>query len=181
VDLGPWEKVPQHGRASGIGICLAAFKEAQKYFTDRQWDSEKTCTVDPQVDLKKILAEGIKSGERSLEHRIPQDGSQAIETKEMPIDAALSLLLLFNPGLNNNQEAAILNAMEPLIGSYGIRRMPNRVDLFMGQNHNTNHKEGSIWGVDGPSHEAAQWTMFDPILANYHYQRYLASEGDISC
>ena len=173
-DLGPWEKVNGVGRACSVGICLAAFKEARKYFADRDWNFQGTCHVHPGVDLRAIINESISKGEEALKKRIPMDGRLAVESDEQAEDAALSFLFLFNPGLAPEQEAAILGTITSLIGPFGIRRMPDSADLFMGENHNLND---GIWGIDHPQHKAAQWTLFDPILAAHFYKKFTKSDG----
>lgn len=176
-DVGTWESFPTTKRASSVGICNAAFKEAKKYFEDRSWESEKIITVNPNVDLKRILEEGIKCGEATLNERIPSDGKPATETNEIPSDSALALLLLFNPGLNEQQERAILRRVYEQMGEYGIRRMGDLQDSFMGENYALNPHGQGKWSAIYPDHKAAQWTLFDPILATYYYRKYIESGG----
>ncbi|GEM_PF-3094479 len=178
IDVGPWESFPAHKRASSVGICLAAFKEAKKYFDDRGWELEKTITVNSNVNLKQILEEGIRNGEAVINERIPSDGKLAVETDQIPSDSALALLLLLNPGLNEAQENAILQRVYENIGEYGIRRMGDEIDAFMGENYALNPNGRGKWSVIYPGHKAAQWTLFDPILATHYYRKFIKSGGN---
>lgn len=176
-DLGAWEKEMGNKRASSVGLCLSAFQEAKKYFESKGWNPNQTFKVNAGVDIKRIIEEGIKNGEATISERIPSDGRPAVETDAIQKDSALAFLLLFNPNLNKKQEEAILNTVYELMGDYGFKRMPDNVDAFMGEDH-TDNPHGGIWSdLNKPNHSAAQWTLFDPILAGYYYKRYTDSEG----
>ena len=177
TDVGPWESVPANKRASSVGMCLAALKEAKKYFDNRSWNPEKIIKVSQGVNLRQIIDKGIENGEAVINERIPSDGRPATETNEIPSDSALAFLLLFNPGLNEAQENAILQRVYENMGEYGIRRMDDQIDAFMGENYALNPNGQGKWSMLHPEHKAAQWTLFDPILATHYYKKYLKSDG----
>lgn len=172
IDKGPWEKVDGHRRASSIGICLAAFKEAKKYFERNGWDREKVINIHPNVDLKKMLEDGIKYGDEALAYRIPSDGRKAVETNEIPNDSALAFLLLINPGLSEVQETAILKTLYGLMGEVGFKRMEDHIDTYMGMNYADNPDGLGKWSAPTPDHKAAEWTLFDHILAIHFYRKF---------
>lgn len=178
TDVGPWENKSGRKRASSVNLCLAAFKEAKKYFESKDWNPNETITVNPNVNLKQIIDEAIKNGDAIKNERIPLDGSSAIETDEIPCDSALAFSLLFDPGLNEAQQDAIVQRLIENMGEYGIKRMPDELDAFFGENFASNPNGQGKWSVIYPGHKAAQWTLFDPILAVHFYRRYLKSGGE---
>ncbi len=177
TDVGPWESRPANKRASSVGMCLAALKEAKKYFDNRNWDPEKIIKISHSVNLRQIIDKGIENGEAVINERVPSDGRPAIETNDIPSDSALAFLLLFNPELNEAQENAILQRVYENMGEYGIRRMGDQIDAFMGENYALNPNGQGKWSIIHSEHKAAQWTLFDPILATHYYKKYLKSEG----
>ena len=177
TDVGPWENKPGRKRASSVNLCLAAFKEAKKYFESKSWNPNETIAVNPNVNLKQIIEEGIEKGDAVKNERIPSDGKPAVETDEIPCDSALALSLLFDPGLNEIQQDAIVKRLIENMGEYGIRRMPDELDAFFGENFASNPNGDGKWSVIYPGHKAAQWTLFDPILAVHYYRKYLKSDG----
>ncbi|OGI20253.1 MAG: hypothetical protein A3B68_05370 [Candidatus Melainabacteria bacterium RIFCSPHIGHO2_02_FULL_34_12] len=177
TDIGPWEYKTGKKRASSVSLCLAAFKEAKQYFESKGWNPNETITVNPNVNLKQIIDDAIEKGDAIKNERIPLDGSPAVETNEIPCDSALAFSLLFDPGLNEAQQDAIVQRLIENMGEYGIRRMPDELDAFFGENFASNPNGQGKWSVIYPGHKAAQWTLFDPILAAHFYGRYLKSGG----
>lgn len=178
VDVGSWEDFKGHKRASSIGICLSAFKEAYKYFQTRNWNSIKVWN---ESLLKSELENGIKHGEIVLKERIPNDRNRkAVETDYFPSDAALTFLLYpFNPGLTEEQEKAIINTLNDNTGEVGIRRRhPDWNDNYVGMDYIYNPKSEGIYSDTSlPGYKAAQWTLFDPLIAAYYYKKFSDSNG----
>jgi len=175
-DVGPWEDLRGYKRASSIGACLAAFKEAKKYFDN----NPGSIKVWNEAILKKEIENAIFNGETALKIRIPEDGREAIETDTHPFqyhDAALILLLYpFNPGLSKVQEEAILKTiLNHRIGEVGISRRD--CDSYVGMNYPYYpDKEGIYSDISQEDYKPAEWS-FDPLLAAYCYKRFVISDG----
>lgn len=177
-DVGPWEDYRGYKRASSLGICLAAFKEAHKYLEKHKWNSIKIWN---ESELKREIENGIMNGSYALKERIPEDGREAIETDTHSFqlyDSALTLLLYpCNPSLSEMQEKAILKTLyNHRMGEIGFTRRDS--DNYVGMNYIYNHRgEGIYSNMDVSGYEAAQWSIFDPLLASYHYKKYVNSSG----
>lgn len=178
-DVGPWEDYSGYKRASSLGICLAAFKEAKKYFDTRDWNS---IAIWDKSKLKSELENGVLNGERALKERVPEDGREAIETDTnwfQKYDSALIFLLFpFNPGLSEAQEKAILKTLyEHRMGEVGFSRRDN--DNYLGMDYPYyEHSQGIYSNTFAHAYKAAEWTLFDPLLAAYYYKKYVNSEGN---
>ena len=170
IDSGTWEDWPGWKRGTSIGICLAAFKEAQRYFNSFGWDS--LTTHDRIGSLAEAMNSGRAYGQATLNGRLP------VEIDESRSDAAQAFLLYpFNPGLTTQQENAILDEIyNNRIGEVGVTR--RHVDYFQGQDYpfNPDHRAQGIFSAPSNEHKNAQWTLIDPILAAYYYNKYSMSD-----
>lgn len=177
-DVGPWEDYSGYKRASSLGICLAAFKEAKNYFENRDWNS---ISIWDKSKLKAELENGIINGEHALRERVPEDGREAIETDTnwfQKHDSALIFLLYpFNPNLSPLQEKAILKTVyEHRMGEVGFSRRDN--DNYVGMDYPYNdYSEGIYSNTFAHDYKAAEWTLFDPLLAAFYYKKYVDSKG----
>ncbi len=169
-DVGPWEDIYAYKRASSIGICLSAAKEAKKYFTENGYNS---INIYDQHSFKLELDNLIKNCTKALEERIPHDGREAIECNGFPSDAALTFLLYpYNPGLSEAQEQAILTTLyENRLGTVGFTRRER--DDYVGMDYPYNLKSKGIFSeLSHHGHKAAEWTLFDPLLATFYYKKF---------
>lgn len=178
IDVGPWEDYGGYKRASSLGICLAAFKEAKNYFENRDWNS---ITIWNKSKLKAELENGIRNGEWALKDRIPEDGREAVETDTnlfQKYDSALIFLLYpFNPGLSPSQEVAVLNTVYGhRMGEVGFSRRDH--DNYVGMDYPYNDfSEGIYSNTFAHNYKAAEWSLFDPLLAAFYYKKYVNSKG----
>lgn len=177
-DVGPWEDYLGYKRASSIGICLGAFKKAYEYFENNNWDSIKLWS---QSHVQSEIEHGIINGQFALNSRIPEEG-EAIETDTFPFqkyDAALIFLLYpFNPGLSRKQEDSILRTIyKHRLGTVGISRRDN--DNYVGMDYPYNlHSQGIYSHITDLDYKAAEWTLFDPLIAAYFFKRFTDSKGE---
>ncbi|MCO6430456.1 MAG: hypothetical protein J5J00_06295 [Deltaproteobacteria bacterium] len=175
-DHGPWEDRLEPSRASSVGICVAALKEALAYFERNNWDTFQIYNPEGGPSLREELSTGLIEGERVLTARIPKSGSAAVETERYPSDSALAFLLFpFNPGLSGTQERAILSALyRDRMGEVGFTRRDN--DEYLGMDYPIN-ESGCFCDISKEGYKAAEWTLFDPLISAYYFQRYLSSSG----
>ncbi len=169
-DVGPWEDIYGYKRASSIGICLKAAQEAKKYFDNNNWNAINIHDVN---SFKLELTHLTENCSKALEERIPNDGSEVKEIDRFPSDAALTLLLEpFNPGLSEVQEQAILKTLyEHRMGVVGFTRRDE--DDYVGMDYPYNIKSKGIFSdLSNPHHKAAEWTLFDPLLATFYYKKF---------
>lgn len=177
-DVGAWEDISAYKRASSIGICLAATKEAKKYFGDHDWNTVQICD---ENNFHREIDNLIENCQKSLNERIPKDGREAIECDAFPSDSALSFLLYpYNPGLEPGQELAILRTLyNNRIGDIGFTRRD--MDNYVGMNYNSNIRSEELYSnLYVPDYKAAEWTLFDSNLATFFLEKVekkLTTEG----
>lgn len=166
-DHGPWEDRLEPSRASSLGIGVAALCEARKYF------ERFGCPAELMAEIENALHQA----EKMLEFRIPKTGHYAVETEAYPADSALAFLLFpFNPGFSLNQEKAVLMSLyKSRMGEIGFTRRDR--DEYLGQDYIYNPDSSAFCNPDQPFYRAAQWTLFDPLIAGYYYNRYLKSNA----
>ncbi len=176
-DHGPWEDRLEPSRASSVGIGIAALKEVKKYFEKYGHESLNFHSSDQLQSLNEEIGIALQEAGKVLEFRIPLSGEYAIETESYQSDSALSFLLYpFNPGLNTKQGKAIIRTLYTnRMGVVGFSRRDH--DEYLGQDYIYNSQDACFCEPSQPFYRAAQWTMFDPLLAAYYYQRYLDSNA----
>ena len=135
------------------------------------YKSDDARSLTEEIDIALIEANKV------LEFRIPLSGEYAIETESFQSDSALSFLLYpFNPGLTTKQEKAIINTLYTnRMGVVGFSRRDH--DEYLGQDYIYNSKDACFCDPGQPFYRAAQWTMFDPLIAAYYYQKFLDSNA----
>ena len=173
-DHGPWEDRLEPSRASSVGIGIAALKEVLTYFEKFGLNSLKIYEPEKLIqEIQTSCNEAIKV----FELRIPRNGTYAVETDAFPSDSALAFLLYpFNPGLNYRQEKAILNTLyDKRMGVVGFSRRDE--DEYLGQDYIYSTSHPCFCDPSQPFYRAAQWTMFDPLIAAYYYQRFVDSNA----
>ena len=176
-DHGPWEDHLAPSRASSVGIGIAAFKEAKKFFEKNKNEMIAVYEAPEGPSLIAEINEVIEKASKVLEFRLPKDGSYAIETETFPADSALSFLLFpFNPDLNLQQEKAILSALyRERMGELGFSRRDR--DEYVGKDYIYNMEHPCYCDPEEAFYRAAQWTLFDPLIAAYYYQRFINSSA----
>lgn len=174
-DTGPWEDCNLPRRATSIGSCLAAFREARIFFERESYGEWSKGYPAGTGSLRHELEEAIIEGTAALHSRIDPAGSFAIENDRFLSDASLSFLLHpFNPGLNRAQEDAIVRALyRDRMGEVGFSRRDD--DDYVGMNYI--RYPGVMSDLGQPDYRAAEWTLFDPLLASFFYERFSASGG----
>ncbi|MFM1847981.1 MAG: hypothetical protein RL417_1455, partial [Pseudomonadota bacterium] len=174
-DTGPWEDCNLPRRATSIGSCLAAFREAKTFFERHGYGDWSKGYPVGAGSLRHELDEAIAEGTVALHCRIDPRGSFAIENDRFLSDSSLSFLLHpFNPGLNRAQEDAIVRALyRDRMGEVGFSRRDD--DDYVGMNYIRYH--GVMSDLGQPGYRAAEWTLFDPLLAAFFYDRFNASQG----
>lgn len=173
LDHGPWEDRLEPSRASSIGICLAALKEAERYFSIAEQEIITAYLPESGPSLKDELKNGIKEAERALARRIKLVPSDAIETDRYRSDSALSFLLYpFNPGLSTIQEQNILRSLYTYrMGDVGFTRRDD--DEYVGMDYIYNSNSSCFCDIHQIGYKAAEWTLFDPLISAFYYQRYI--------
>jgi hypothetical protein len=176
-DHGPWEDRLEPSRASSVGIGIAALNEALLFFNKYGPDAIKIYKADADKTLIDEINLALKEAKKVLEFRLPLNGAYAVETEAFQADSALSFLLFpFNPGLNVRQENAIIKTLyEKRMGPVGFSRRDN--DEYLGHDYIYNVENPCFCDPSIPFYRPAQWTMFDPLLAAFYYQRFLDSNA----
>lgn len=176
-DHGPWEDRLEPSRASSVGIGIAALKEAIQYFESDRAPKINFYQSEQSPPFCEQLYSALKEAGVVLEARLPRTGAYALETEAYPADSALSFLLYpFNPGLNLQQEQAILRALyKNRMGEIGFTRRDS--DEYVGQDYIYRKDHPVYCDPDQPLYRAAQWTLFDPLIAAYYYNRYIRSNA----
>jgi Glycosyl hydrolases family 15 len=176
-DHGPWEDKLEPSRASSLAMGVTAIKEAIAFFNKTNWQVVNIYKPENGPSLEEELKHALIEGEKALCQRIPRNGLYAIETDRYPTDSALSFLLFpFNPGLNARQEKAILRALyNKRMGVVGFTRRDE--DDYLGSDYIYNDKSPNFCDHTAKEYKAAEWTLFDPLIAGYYFQRYIESNS----
>lgn len=177
-DTGPWEDRNLPRRATSMGSCLAAFRAAHRFFARDGWAAWSKGYPPGAGSLRSEVEEAIERGERSLEQRVDPWGDYAIENDRFSADASLIFLLHpFNPGLHRAQEDAILRTVyRDRMGEIGFTRRCE--DDYVGMDYaHERHLGGVMARLDQPGYRAAEWSLFDPLLAAFYYRRFVDSAG----
>jgi len=174
-DTGPWEDCNLPRRATSIGSCLAAFREARVFFERHGFGEWSKGYPAGAGSLRHELDEAIAEGTAALYSRIDPAGQFAVENDRFLSDSSLSFLLHpFNPGLNRAQEDAIVRALyRDRMGEVGFSRRDD--DDYVGMNYV--RYPGVMSDLGQPGYRAAEWTLFDPLLASFYYERFSSSGG----
>lgn len=174
-DTGPWEDCNLPRRATSIGSCLAAFREAKTFFERHGYGDWSKGYPAGAGSLRDELEEAIAEGTVALHSRIDPSGKFAVENDRFLSDSSLSFLLHpFNPGLNRAQEDAIVRALyRDRMGEVGFSRRDD--DDYVGMNYI--RYSGVMSDLGQRDYRAAEWTLFDPLLASFFYERFAASGG----
>ena len=186
-DYGPWERFKAYQRATSVGMIAAAAKEAVTYHERMGWGYLPSLYgyEDNGSNFKRELTDLRARCNEVLDVRIPPVG-QAVECDRIPCDSAMALLLYpFTPDLSRDQEHTILRTVYRNMGPAGFRRFEMDLeeklpDGFVGMNYHRN-KDPRAYGEfadnSAPGYKAAEWSLFDPLLAGYWYRRYIDSKG----
>jgi len=170
-DVGPWEDVYAHKRASSVGICLAAAKQAKQHLQVNNWNNIR---ISDTERFKHELQNLMHHSGLAIEDRIPRDGIRnAVECDEFKSDAALTFLLYpYNPGLDYSQELAILRTIYGhRLGTAGITRRDK--DIYVGADYPYNIDGQGIYANEYvQDYKAAQWAIFDPLLACFFFKKF---------
>ncbi len=169
-DVGPWEDIAAHKRATSIGICLKAAHEAK-------WNlgtgNSNELPIHDRNGFRGELDNIINKSTQALNERIPSDGREAVECDIFSSDSSLAFLLFpYNPGLSDAQEMAILKTLYAnRLGVVGMTRRDK--DNYVGRDYNTNiHSQEIYSNVYVPDYKAAEWCIFDPLLAAFFYNKF---------
>lgn len=175
LDTGPWEDCHLPRRATSIGTCLAAFREAHRFFEQFGYTDWNKGYAHGRGSLRHEIEVAIEEGSAALAARIDPAGDFAVENDRFMSDAALTFLLHpFNPGLNRCQEDAIVRALyRDRYGDIGFSRRDH--DDYLGMNYI--RYPGVMAAFNQPDYRPAQWTLFDPLLAAFFYERFTRSGG----
>lgn len=176
-DHGPWEDKLEPTRASSVAMGVAAIKEALAFFECVGWKELHLYHPENGPTLKDEMQHALLEGQKALCARIPKSGAYAIETDRYPADSALSFLLFpFNPGLTAKQERAILKSLySKRMGVVGFTRRDE--DEYLGSDYAYNTTSACFCKLTQPDYKPAEWTLFDPLLAGYYFDRYIQSSG----
>lgn len=172
-DVGPWEDVYAHKRASSIGIILKAAKQIETYLGLTNW---QCMTIDNPGGFYNELKNLMHHSGLAIEDRIPRDGREPTECQWFPSDAALTFLLYpYNPGLSREQELSILNSLyKHRMGEIGFTRRGR--DIYYGQDYLYGHHSQGIYANEYvPDYRAAQWGIFDEYLSIFFANDVLAT------
>lgn len=174
-DTGPWEDCNLPRRATSIGSCLAAFREARTFFDQQGYGDWNKGYPAGAGSLRHELDEAIAEGTTALYSRIEPNGGFAVENDRFLSDSSLAFLLHpFNPGLNRAQEDAIVRALyRDRMGDVGFTRRDD--DDYVGMNYI--RYSGVMADLGQPDYRAAEWTLFDPLMAAFFYERFNLSAG----
>ncbi len=183
-DLGPWEDRSEAKRATSVGICVAALRELKILGDTLGW--EKLGLVknqDGQSDIQGFRAmvnQMIENGGKTLNERIPSNPSaiafEADPNAQDSKNASLILLLYpFNVGLDRDQQEAILSTVYDLMGEVGFRRYWG--DSYVGMDYHRQQSPSSMAPTAVRGYNEAEWSLFDPTLAAYYFDRYVKSDG----
>jgi hypothetical protein len=94
------------------------------------------------------------------------------------------LLYPFDCNLKIERQNTILRTVYQNIGPTGFRRWhqdcQEGADLYVGQDyfHNLEPQDKGEFSQKSEGFKAAEWTLFDPILAAYYYRRFIKSGGE---
>lgn len=176
-DYGAWEDRCEPSRASSIGICIAGLQEVLKFFRREGWGALPIYNPAAGPSLETEIQAALNLARTVLNQRISRNGGTAMETERFPADAALSFLLFpFNPGLTGRQQRAILTTLyRGRMGTVGFTRRDH--DEYLGSDYIYNPDNPCFGDPSCPGYRAAEWTLFDPLLASYYYQRYIDSSA----
>lgn len=186
LDFGPWEDIREWRRATSVGIVLAALHEARTYHDREGWDvlaAEYDHKKDPNA-FRDDLMDTLYKCLSTVQSRIPEHGF-ATECDRRPWDSAMALLLYpFDCNLKIERQNTILRTVYQNIGPTGFRRWhqdcQEGADLYVGQDyfHNLEPQDKGEFSQKSEGFKAAEWTLFDPILAAYYYRRFIKSGGE---
>jgi hypothetical protein len=176
-DHGAWEDRQEPARASSTGACVMAIREAITYFDQYGWERITIHDSEGQPTLRQELQEALRLGSAALARRIPENGDDAIETENFRSDAALTFLLFpFDPGLSALQQRGILKVLyRDRLGPVGFSRRDH--DEYVGQDYAHNPNNPIFVDPNLSGYRPAEWTLFDPLLGAYFYQRFIDSKG----
>jgi hypothetical protein len=178
IDLGPWEDFERQQRATSIAQCVAAFREAKKFF--ETYGYNQLVSTESSDTLKAILEDGIHQGLNVLrEKRITETGL-AHECRNSlghrVIDSGLILTLYpIDPGFSALEEISILNSVYQLMRPLGFIRYPE--DEYVGMDYISSPKPYCMSVTDVPNYMEAQWPLFDGTLAAYYFRKYCELES----
>ena len=185
-DFGPWEDIREWRRATSVGIVLAALHEARTYHDREGWDvlaAEYAHKRDPSA-FRAELMDTLYNCLNTVQSRIPEYGL-AVECDRRPCDSAMTLLLYpFDCNLKMERQNTILRTVYRNMGPTGFRRWDHDceegADLYVGQDyfHNLDPKDKGEFSKMSDGFKAAEWTLFDPLLAAYYYRRFTKSGGE---
>lgn len=182
-DHGIWEAHKLFRRASSVGAVLSGLHQAHQFFTQHGWGAlngpGQVFTAQTEVE------DAIAKGTDALATRIFTDGRPAMESEEIKSDSALAVLLaLYDPKLTAGQADSILRMLYERDGQGKFRRMGEvgfsrwDGDPYLGSDHATFESEDGVWSDSShPNFREAQWTLMDPLLASFHFERYIDSNG----
>ena len=186
LDFGPWEDIREWRRATSVGIVLAALHEARTYHDREGWDAlaaEYGHKQDPNA-FRAELMDTLYKCLNTVQSRIPEHGF-ATECDRRPCDSAMTLLLYpFDCNLKIERQNTILRTVYQNMGPTGFRRWHHDcqegADLYVGQDyfHNLDPKDKGEFSKMSDGFKAAEWTLFDPLLAAYYYRRFIKSGGE---
>lgn len=199
-DVGPWEDYFQHQRATGNGLATSMTREIKEFHERCGWNflNVEYGEKNGHRLFKKDVADLGYRCKEVLDRRIPESGF-AIECNGRPHDAAMLLLLYpFKADLSSLQEYSILRTAYANMGEVGFSRFiatldqdipagfdghPSELagtpDTFVGQDYHHN-LDPNAYGEFAPvvkDYKAAQWSLFDPLLAGYYFRRFVESGG----
>jgi hypothetical protein len=86
------------------------------------------------------------------------------------------LLFPFDPGLSALQQRGILKVLyRDRLGPVGFSRRDH--DEYVGQDYAHNPNNPIFVDPNLSGYRPAEWTLFDPLLGAYFYQRFIDSKG----
>lgn len=185
LDFGPWEDIRGWRRATSVGIVLAALNEARTYHDREGWDrlaAEYGHKRDGEA-FRTELMDTLYKCLNTVQSRIPENGF-ATECDQRPCDSAMTLLLYpFDCNLKMERQNTILRTVYHNMGTTGFRRWDHDCaeghDLYVGQDYfyNSDPSDKGEFAKKCEGFKAAEWTLFDPLLAAYYYRRFIKSGG----
>lgn len=183
LDYGPWEDVREWRRATSVGIVVAALREAIEFHEREGWGYlpvEYNGCQDPGM-FRDHVEETLGRCLETVCDRIPIDGL-AVECDRRPVDSAMLLLLYpFDCGLSIERQNTVLRTVYRNMGEVGFRRWEHDEfdgpDRYVGQDYhyNRNAEDKGEFANRSGALRAAEWSLFDPLLAAYFYRRFVNS------
>lgn len=199
-DVGPWEDLFAHQRATANGLATSMVKEVVQFHERCGWNflNVDYGSANSSEQFRQQVLELGRSCKEVLDRRVPESG-YAVECSRRPHDAAMLLLLYpFKAELSEGQQLSILRTVYANMGEVGFSRFlatldkdlppgfnghPSEIkgepDLFVGQDyhHNLDPKAYGEFASNVPGYKPAQWSLFDALLSGYYYRRFIESGG----